>query len=105
MSNQSKSVQGQLLHRSDNSLLAEGSLNAMLVHDESANDRPKFLATMTVKGKHPDLDSKIHKLKLGEGLEGEVLVSLEGFPDEDHTKFAVVFRGEVWHKKDWFTSV
>jgi len=101
MDNQSKNIQGHLLSRSDRSLLAEGLLNVILVQ---AGERPRFLATMIVEGNKPDLDSKIHILKLGENTAGEVLLSLEGFPDKDHTKFTVVLRDEIWHSLRWLES-
>ena len=103
MSNQIKTVKGQLLDISGNEVLLEIMVEIELIL--SQNDIPQYQVFGSIKSYRPDLSDKSHTLKLNEQISGEVFISIDGLPDVTETRYRIYLQGDSWNNLEWFTSL
>ncbi|MFQ5344140.1 MAG: hypothetical protein ACE5F6_21570 [Anaerolineae bacterium] len=97
MTRQAKMARGELRNPINGEHLTRGDLKIVLV-----DEQPRYAATLTVAGYHPELDGRKHWLDLGHDIEGEVFLSIAEFPETSRTVFAVVLSDPAWDDIDWF---
>ena len=106
MSRTTKKVQGQLLDISSNTLLSAALVTITLVDPQRSDDRPRYEASLIVDGYKPELDNKSYLLKLGDGIVGEIFISISTreLPGLQ-THFIINLQGKTWSNLDWFENI
>ncbi len=104
MSTEKKEVEGQLLD-GKNVLIDKATVEITLVMPTYPNALPKYNVSLVTDGYHPEVDGKVHTLKLREDLMGDVFLSIAGLPSRSRTKFNVNLQDSVWNNLEWFKNL
>ena len=106
MSPQTKRVDGELLDIKNNEFLGEVTVDIALLPPPYSVERPKYKATLTMKGYKPELSDKAYMLKLGKKISGRVLITTSVVDlDAEQTQFDLVFQDAAWRGQKWFKSL
>lgn len=106
MSPQTRSAPGQLLDLNNNQLIAEVTVEISLIPPPYSAERPKYKATLILKGYRPELSDKAYTLKLSGKITGRVFISRSVLDFEtDQTQFNLAFEDAVWRGQKWFKSL
>lgn len=104
MSAEKKEVEGQLLD-GESVLIDKATVEITLVKPTDPNALLIYKVSLVTDGYHPEVDGKVHVLKLREDLMGDVFLSISGLPSRLRTKFNVNLQDSVWNNLEWFENL
>ncbi len=103
MSNQTKTLSGQLWDMESKAFISDIMVTISLVQPKNPNGYPEYkVVKATVPGYKPDLSNKSFILKLSEAVSGEAFITIVGIPDMTETQFTLHLQGSAWNNLEWF---
>lgn len=105
MNRQSKTVQVDLLDNKSREVLASGFASITLVVPTSPSARPSYETSFELAGYAPLLSGRTCVLKIGEIIEGEVLLNIVGDPSTERTLYEMHLQDPIWNNIEWFHHI